>query len=208
MPVLVLPLFKALTTLAQLSLSSVGLVPELNQPSLCRLKLPLATMSRLTAWIVPDTLMLPSVLMTDTLPSGLTTAPKRPRSTGAEAIIFAKESSVPSFSAPPKGSTAQVFLIWLMLTSAVSAPDAPLTDTSLIYRWPVLKTFNCPSEPGRMMVPSSTTASYTFISIGESLTMLICVLARASMPLRFTPATSVALTYTEPPEAYISGIST
>ncbi|KAG0920453.1 hypothetical protein G6F31_020715 [Rhizopus arrhizus] len=95
---------------------------------------------------------------------------------------------------PPNGSAAQAFLTWLILTSAVSAPEAPLTGTSLMYRWPVLKTFNCPSEPGRMMVPSSTTASYTFISIGESLTMLICVLARASMPARFTPLVSVALT--------------
>ena len=45
-----------------------------------------------------------------------------------------------------------------------------------------------------MMVPSMTTASFTFISIGESLTMLICVLARASMPPVFTPLVSAALT--------------
>ena len=196
MPVLTPLFFRALMTLCHLSFRNVGSTPELYQPSLCRLKLPLATMSRLSAWMVPDTLMLPSALTTDTLPSGLTTAPIRLRSTGAFAIIFARPlaGSDGSFKAPPNGSAAQPFLIWLMLTSAVSPPDAPFTDTSLTYRCPVLKTLSWPSDPGRMMVPSSTTASLTFISIGESLTILIWVLARASMPDRYTPPVSVAFT--------------
>ena len=44
-----------------------------------------------------------------------------------------------------------------------------------------------------MMVPSMTTASFTFISIGESLTMLICVGARVDAA-RLHPLVSAALT--------------
>ena len=43
----------------QLFSSTVGSAPVLNQPSLCRLKA-LGLMSRLSAEIVPVTLMLPS----------------------------------------------------------------------------------------------------------------------------------------------------
>ena len=105
----------------QLFSSTVGSAPVLNQPSLCRLKLPLAWMSRLSAEIVPVTLMLPSVLTTETLPSGLTTAPSRFRSTGAlptSAIISAS-------SAPPNGSAAQPFFSCNTRTSATSEPVAP-----------------------------------------------------------------------------------